>query len=103
MDFDVPFSELRAEALQKSSLVIIELNFLVSDGPLKPIQSIMPGKQVVATPDPANPARADLDAFQGQLLGDAYGGMRRVVQTVIENGVFDLFADPVRVWSLGAG
>jgi len=36
VDFNVSFSELRAEALQKPDLVVIELDFAVSDGLLKP-------------------------------------------------------------------
>jgi len=56
----------------------------------------------VAAPNPTNAARTDLDALEGQLLGDADGTMSGVIQAVIENGFLDLFADSVRVRSLGA-
>ena len=46
----------------------------------------------------ANTAGADLDALQGQLLGDSKAALRGVIKAVSQYGFFNLFVDPVGMW-----
>jgi hypothetical protein len=58
---DVPVAELRAEPFEQPGLLGRELDRALGRHPLKPQQALVLGQQVVATPNPAHPARADLE------------------------------------------
>ena len=63
----------------------------------------MLGQQIVAAPDPAHAAGADLQPAQGQLVGDPHRAVGRVREGMVEDRLLDLGCDPVRVrvpWAL---
>ena len=64
-------------------------------------QALVLGQQVVPAPDPADPAGADLDPLQGQLLRHPQAALGGGVQTVRQDGLFHLGADPVRMRTSG--
>ena len=63
----------------------------------------MLGGQALALPHAAHAARGDLDAAQGQLLGDPHRAVAGVAQRVIEDRRLDLGRHPVGVGAAGAG
>ena len=100
---DLPFAELGAEALEQFDLLVAELDFVFADVTLQAQQALVFGQQVVATPDAAHAARADLDAAQHERLGHAQASVGGMVERVVEHGLFDLLADAVGVRSARAG
>ena len=65
---DVAIAELRTEALQEPDLLGGQLDPALLGVLLEAQQALVLGQQVVAAPDAADPAGADLDPLQGQLL-----------------------------------
>ena len=94
---DVAVAELRAEPLEEPGLLGRELDRPLGRGLLQPQQPLVFRQQVVPAPDPAHPAGADLQAAQGQLVGDPHRAVGRVRQGMVEDRRLDLGGDPVRV------
>ena len=69
--FDVPFAELGREAFEQSDLVLPEFDLALGGGLLQTQQPLVLGEQVVALPDPANPACGDGHALKAKFLLDA--------------------------------
>ena len=57
----------------------------------------MPGQEVIAHPDAPHAAGADLDPPQHQLVGDSLSTVRRVLQRMGQDRLFDRRRNAVRV------
>jgi len=100
---DVTLAELRAEALEQADLLVGEPDLALGGGLLQAQQSVVLGGEAMALPDPALAARGDLDAAQGQLLGDPHRAVAGVGERMVEDRRLDLGRHPVGVRPAGAG
>src|SRR5690606_41633417 len=64
---------------------------------LEPHQTLVARLDAVPQPDSSNPAWTHLGAGKPELVGDALSSMRRVGQRVLEDLLFDLGSDPIRM------
>lgn len=95
--FDVPVTELRAEAFQELYLARSEFDLLLLQRLFQLQEAVKLGVEVVACPDAADAARADLDALEGELLGHPQAPLGRVGQAVVEDSRFDRSLHPIGV------
>jgi len=57
----------------------------------------------VAAPDAQDAGRGDLEARQGQFVGDAERAVAGMGECMVENRFFDILGHPIRMGHAGAG
>jgi hypothetical protein len=101
--FDVPLAELGTELFQQSDLLVGELEATLGNRLLLTQPPLVLGHQFVAAPHAPDTTGADLNALKGQLLSDTQAAVARMVEAVVQNGLFNRCLNPVGMSSLGTG
>jgi len=100
---DVTVTELGAEALQQADLIVVELDLALADVLLEPEKPLVPGRQLVTSPNACDTLAAHLDALQRQLLRYTECTVGGVVKAMGQDGVFDLLGTRLGWGALAPG
>ena len=92
---DVSAAEVHAVTLEELDLLLAEDEGRLLRLPLEAQQALVAGLEVVAHPDPAHAARADLDVLHAELVGHPHATLGREVEGVGQDLLLDLLGDAV--------
>jgi hypothetical protein len=93
----VPAAEVDAVTLEQLNLLLGQDDGVVLSLPLQSQQPLVTGLQIMPNPNPANPARSNLDALKTELVGDTLTAVSRTDHRVVEDLLLDLRGYTIRM------